>query len=71
MERDQITGNRLHPKQTYAFVVRIWWEEGLTRSDGRPLWRGQVERAGSGQTHVFQSLDDLLHFIQSQSGIMD
>jgi hypothetical protein len=66
-----MSDTKIHPQQTYSFVVRIWWEEGLTRIDGRPLWRGQVERAGSGQTHVFQSLDDLLRFIQTQSGISE
>lgn len=59
------------PQQTHAFVVRIWWEEGLTRPDGRPLWRGEVQDVASGRTRVFQSLGDLLRFIQSRSGISD
>ena len=55
--------------QTHAFVVRVWWEPGLTQPDGRPLWRGQVQHAASGRTFVFQSLNDLLCFIQSQTGV--
>jgi len=55
--------------QTHAFVVRVWWEPGLTRPDGHPLWRGQVQHAASGLTLVFQSLDELLCFIQSQTGV--
>ena len=52
----------------HAFIVRIWWEPGLTLPDGRPLWRGRVQHVASGQTLAFQSLDDLLRFIQSRTG---
>lgn len=55
----------------HAFIVRIWWEPGLTLSNGRPLWRGQVQHAASRQTLVFQSLDDLIHFIQSRTGNLE
>ena len=55
----------------HAFVVRIWWEQGLSRPNGRPLWRGKVEHAASGQSYVFQSLDGLLRFIQSQTGELE
>ena len=57
--------------QTYSFVVRIWWEEGLTRPNGRPLWRGYVQHAATGRTLVFQSLDELLDFIQAQTGKLE
>lgn len=56
---------------TYAFVLRIWWEPGLTSPNGRPLWRGEIQHAASGQTLVFQSLDDLLDFIQSRTGKLE
>ena len=56
---------------THAFVVRIWWEPGLSRPDGHPLWRGKIEHAASGQYLVFQTLDDLLGFVQSQTGELD
>jgi len=56
---------------THAFVVRIWWEPGLTRPNGHPLWRGQVQHAASGRTVVFQTLDELLHFIQDQTGDLE
>ena len=56
------------PADTHAFVVRIWWEPGLTRPDGRPLWRGQIQHATSGQSQAFQSLDELLQLIQTQTG---
>ena len=55
--------------QTHSFVVRIWWEQGLTRPNGRPLWRGYIQHAASGRTLVFQSLDELLRFIQSHTGV--
>ena len=55
--------------QAHSFIVRIWWEPHLTRPDGCPLWRGQVQHAASGQSLVFQSLDELLHFIQNRTGV--
>jgi len=57
--------------QTHAFVVRVWWEPGLTRPDGHPLWRGYVQHAASGRTLVFQSLDELLRFIQDHTGDLE
>lgn len=57
--------------QTHAFVVRVWWETGLTRPDGHPLWRGYVQHAASGRTLVFQSLHELLRFIQAQAGDLE
>jgi hypothetical protein len=60
--------DQLISPQTHAFVVRIWWEPGLTQPDGRPLWRGQVQHAASGRSRVFQSLDELLSFIQELTG---
>jgi len=57
------------PAQTHAFIVRIWWELGLTQPDGRPLWRGQVQDAAGGPPRVFQSLDELLRFIQGRTGV--
>jgi hypothetical protein len=61
------------PSATYAhsFVVRIWWEPGLSRLNGGPLWRGYVQHAASGQTLIFQSMDDLLGFIQSHTGELE
>jgi hypothetical protein len=56
--------------KSHAFVVRIWWEPGLTRPDGHPLWRGYVQHAASDRSLVFQSLHELLSFIQSQTGTL-
>ncbi|MBN1811190.1 MAG: hypothetical protein JXA14_05070 [Anaerolineae bacterium] len=62
----------MHARQpAHAFVVRIWWETGLSRPDGRPLWRGYVQHAASGRAQVFQTLDNLLHFIQEQTGNLE
>ena len=62
-------GDKSNLTQSHSFVLRVWWEPGLTRPDGRPLWRGYVQHAISGRTLVFQSLDELLRFIQSQTGV--
>lgn len=61
-----------HPlAPSHAFVVRIWWESGLTGPDGRPLWRGQIRHAATGRTLTFQSLQELLRFIQKQTGDLE
>jgi hypothetical protein len=65
------TGESNRHTLSHAFIVRIWWESGLTRSDGRPLWRGQIQHAASGRTLTFQSLSELLRFIQTQTGELD
>ncbi|MBN1813523.1 MAG: hypothetical protein JXA14_16920 [Anaerolineae bacterium] len=59
------------PTRSHAFVVRIWWESGPARPDGRPLWRGRVQHAASGEYVVFQSLDELTRFIQKQTGDLE
>ena len=57
------------PNYDHAFIVRLWQEPGLTGTDGRPLWRGQVQCVATGHIRAFQSLDRLVHFIQSESGL--
>jgi hypothetical protein len=44
----------------YSFIVRIW------RAAGRPGWRGSVQQVSSGQTNAFDSLDELLAFLERQ-----
>jgi hypothetical protein len=63
-----LTNEGHSPTQSHAFVVRIWWESGSVRPDGRPLWRGRVQHAASGEYVVFQSLGELMCFIQKQTG---
>jgi len=58
-------------RTSHSFVVRIWREPGLTRPDGRPLWRGRVQYAASGQYLVFESLGELLRFMQSKTGDLE
>jgi len=55
-------------RASHSFVVRIWRESGLVRPAGRPLWRGRVQHAASGEYRVFQSMDEMVRFIQSQIG---
>ena len=55
-------------RTSHSFIVRIWREPSLVRPAGRPLWRGRVQHAASGEYRVFESLDGLLDFIQSQTG---
>ena len=67
---DLATDKPLSP-QGHAFVVRIWWEPGLTGPKGHPLWRGQVQHAATHRSLVFQSLEELLDFIQAQTGPLE
>ncbi|RMF35187.1 MAG: hypothetical protein D6759_05015 [Chloroflexi bacterium] len=55
----------------HTFIVRIWWEPGLTRPGGHPLWRGYVQHVVNGRSIAFQSLEELLRFIQSQTGSLE
>ncbi|MBN1260098.1 MAG: hypothetical protein JXB35_05405 [Anaerolineae bacterium] len=57
--------------EPHAFIVRIWREPGLTRSDGRILWRGRVQHVASGTHRVFETLTDLLAFIVSCTGALE
>jgi hypothetical protein len=66
MEEDVFT-----PTETHAFVVRIWLEPGLTRADGRALWRGRVQHAASGEYRLFETVADLLNFICSWTGTLE
>jgi hypothetical protein len=66
-----LTNQEHSPMQSHAFVVRIWWESGPLRLDGRPLWRGRVQHAASGEYVVFQSLGELTRFIQKQTGDLE
>lgn len=57
--------------QSHVFVVRIWWEVGSLRPGDRPLWRGRIQHAASGEYAVFQSLGELTRFIQEQTGNLE
>lgn len=48
--------------QDVAFVVRIWLEEREI-AGARPLWRGVVEHAQSGERFYFTDLRDIAGFI--------
>ena len=53
---------------SHSFIVRIWREPSLACPNGRPLWRGRVQHATSDQYQVFQSVGEMLRFIQSHTG---
>ncbi|KPJ50881.1 MAG: hypothetical protein AMJ38_01270 [Dehalococcoidia bacterium DG_22] len=59
----------MHPERGTAsrkasFVLRIWWEEG----DAGPIWRGWTQHAASGDSRYFQTMADLLHFLEQHAG---
>mgnify|MGYP003565314768 FL=1 len=54
-------------RQSHAFVLRIWWEEG----EGPPIWRGWVQHAASGDSCCVQQLTDLVAFLETRTGSLD
>ena len=59
----------MYPKQEIvsrraAFILRIWWEQ----KDSNPIWRGQIQHAASGDSRYFQSVNELLHFVELHVG---
>ena len=63
--------NRVFSTQQHTFIVRIWWEAGLTGPGGRPFWRGRVQHLPTNRTLAFQCLEDLNHFIQTHTGDLE
>jgi hypothetical protein len=63
--------DRAFSAQQNTFVVRIWWEAGLTGPGGRPLWRGRVQHLPTNRSLVFQCLDELNRFIQAHTGDLE
>lgn len=49
---------------SHAFVVRIWREQSRTHPNDQTRWRGRVQHAFSDEYLVFESLDELMSFIQ-------
>jgi hypothetical protein len=49
-----------------SFVVRIWWEPGV---DQTPHWHGWVQHVRNGQQAAFQTMADLIAFIEHETGI--
>ena len=54
-------------RQSHAFVLRIWWEEG----NESPVWRGRVQHAASGDTCYVRRLADLIAFLEMHTGSLD
>jgi hypothetical protein len=63
--------NGVFSAQQHTFIVRIWWEAGLTGPGGRPFWRGRVQHLPTNRTLAFQRLDDLDRFIQAHTGDLE
>jgi hypothetical protein len=50
-----------------SFVLRIWWEKG----EASPIWRGRVQHAASGDSRYFQTVAELLDFVERHAGNLD
>jgi hypothetical protein len=49
-----------------SFVVRIWWEPG---ADQTRHWRGWVQHVRNGEQTSFQSMADMIAFIERETGM--
>ena len=47
-----------------SYLLRLW----RTGDGEEPMWRVSLRSAGSGERVGFASLEDLFHFLQSQTG---
>jgi hypothetical protein len=55
-------------ERSHTFVVRIW-EERRDLPDALPTWRGRVDEVRTGLRRYFNTLDDLVLYLSSQSGM--
>lgn len=53
----------LYEVNTYVFVVKIWLEESTGEND-EAVWRGHITSQPSGERRYFQSLEELVGFIE-------
>jgi hypothetical protein len=53
-------------RRDVSFVIRIWWEPG---ADQTRRWRGWVQQVRNGEQVSFQSMADLIAFIELETGI--
>lgn len=56
-----------HPPVYRTYILRFW-EERTPDSDKKNSWRYSLEDTDSNVRHVFQSLDDVIVFLQKQVG---
>jgi hypothetical protein len=55
-------------ERSHTFVVRIW-EERRDLDNATPTWRGRVDEVRTGSRRYFTTLEDLVTYLSSQSGM--
>jgi hypothetical protein len=55
-------------ERSHTFVVRIW-EERRDVADAPSTWRGRVDEVRTGVRRYFTTLEDLVTYLSSQSGM--
>ncbi len=55
-------------ERSHTFVVRIW-EERRDVDDAPTTWRGRVDEVRTGVRRYFTTLEDLVTYLSSQSGM--
>jgi hypothetical protein len=55
-------------ERSHTFVVRIW-EERRELPEALPTWRGRVDEVRTGVRKYFNTLEDLVGYLSSHSGM--
>jgi hypothetical protein len=50
-----------------SFLLRLWSESSLPASAPAPDWHAEIEHIQSGERWTFDSLEELLEFLQQQA----
>jgi hypothetical protein len=53
-------------REYMAYLVRIW----SVRGKGRTVWRASLENAHTGESHGFDTLDDLFDYVRARTAEM-
>ncbi len=56
-------------ERSHTFVVRIW-EERRDLANATPTWRGRVDEVRTGSRRYFTTLEDLVSYLSSRSGMI-
>jgi len=56
----------LEQRRYISYLLRLWQIEG----GEKPIWRASLESAATGERRGFAGLEELLGFLQAQTGIL-
>ena len=61
------------PRRYYSYLLRLWQESGSSSQGAPPRdppqWRASLERPQSGERLGFASLQELITFLETETGV--